>query len=363
MCAKGLDAGECYIVGAEARSGEIVFTPERAIYLCWKPGDAVDVRARSMGVYTLPLGGRTYALGQDAVRVAQETGKEDELVSPFRRSLPRGEEERVIATILSAIIGVPDSPGETVAYTVHGNPVDGGADFAGAGRIWNALVASLGFSPMPFGRARAAILGANPERAQRGEPCPAVSLVFGETAVDVAVDCREGFLEFSLLRGTDWIDGSVARMKSIRTEEVGALRESRLNLEAVDRSDPLLATLEIYFEHQIHYTLQQIQAQIMKAGLSPMQPLDFIATGPGAACPGFAAKFEKDAKEGKIRYADLKSTLAERLAAYLAPFREKRRALAATPDEVWGHLHDGTEAARKIASATLKEAKEKMGFI
>lgn len=76
-----------------------------------------------------------------------------------------------------------------------------------------------------------------------------------------------------------------------------------------------------------------------------------------------AARFEKDAKEGKIRYADLKSTLAERLTAYLAPFREKRRELAARPDEVWGHLRDGADAAKKIASATLKEAKEKMGFI
>jgi tryptophanyl-tRNA synthetase len=79
--------------------------------------------------------------------------------------------------------------------------------------------------------------------------------------------------------------------------------------------------------------------------------------------PEDAARFEKDAKEGRIRYADLKSSLAEKLAEYFAPFREKRRELAAKPGEVWGHLNEGTEAARKIASATLRDAKERMGFI
>jgi len=79
--------------------------------------------------------------------------------------------------------------------------------------------------------------------------------------------------------------------------------------------------------------------------------------------PGTAAKFENDAKEGKIRYADLKSCLAEKLVDYLAPFRDKRRDLAATPDVVWDILRQGSAAARAIASATLRDAKERMGFV
>jgi len=83
----------------------------------------------------------------------------------------------------------------------------------------------------------------------------------------------------------------------------------------------------------------------------------------GAIDPATAAKFESDAKAGNIRYGDLKSALAEKLVEYLAPFREKKSALASRPDEVWDILRQGSASARAIASATLREAKERMGFI
>jgi tryptophanyl-tRNA synthetase len=79
--------------------------------------------------------------------------------------------------------------------------------------------------------------------------------------------------------------------------------------------------------------------------------------------PESAARFTNDAKEGRIRYADLKTHLAKKLADYLGPFREKRSGLAAKPDAVWEILREGTRAAREIASATLEVAKRNMGFI
>ena len=82
----------------------------------------------------------------------------------------------------------------------------------------------------------------------------------------------------------------------------------------------------------------------------------------GVIDPELAAKFEADAKEGQIRYADLKMSLADKLAEYFQPFRERRRELAAKPDQVWELLHIGTGQARRIASATLAEVKAKMGF-
>ncbi len=94
--------------------------------------------------------------------------------------------------------------------------------------------------------------------------------------------------------------------------------------------------------------------------------------GPGARnlitileviAPDLAAKFSADAEKGEIRYGDLKSQLAESLAEYLAPFRERRAELASKPDEVWEILEAGTVEARKIASATLREVKDHMGFV
>ncbi|MEJ2719541.1 MAG: tryptophan--tRNA ligase, partial [bacterium] len=79
--------------------------------------------------------------------------------------------------------------------------------------------------------------------------------------------------------------------------------------------------------------------------------------------PVAAEQFTIDAEAGEIRYSDLKMHLADKLGEYLAPFRERRRELAAKPDNVWELLLDGTQQARRIASATFREAKDKMGFI
>jgi tryptophanyl-tRNA synthetase len=95
------------------------------------------------------------------------------------------------------------------------------------------------------------------------------------------------------------------------------------------------------------------------------------ALGPGVANlltimgvidPKAAGELKKQAKDGTLRYSDLKTILAEKLADYLAPFRAKREELAAKPKYVWGVLADGREHAAAIATATLSEVKERMGF-
>jgi tryptophanyl-tRNA synthetase len=73
--------------------------------------------------------------------------------------------------------------------------------------------------------------------------------------------------------------------------------------------------------------------------------------------------FEKQFKNGTIRYSDLKTHLAESLATYLGPFRERRAELAAKPKEVWDILAAGRETAATITSATLAQAKKRMGFV
>jgi tryptophanyl-tRNA synthetase len=64
-----------------------------------------------------------------------------------------------------------------------------------------------------------------------------------------------------------------------------------------------------------------------------------------------------------IRYGDLKLELAEAIYRELKPIQEKRKYFEENPDEVDRIIEEGAIKARKIASETLKEVKEKMGFI
>ena len=66
---------------------------------------------------------------------------------------------------------------------------------------------------------------------------------------------------------------------------------------------------------------------------------------------------------GGIRYSDAKRELAEVIYKELKPIQEKRIEIEKDKKYVNRMIKEGSEKARKIASETLKEVKEKMGFI
>lgn len=68
------------------------------------------------------------------------------------------------------------------------------------------------------------------------------------------------------------------------------------------------------------------------------------------------------ASEGTLKFSEFKPALATIIANHLAPFREKRAALAAKPRELEKIMADGAERANEVASKTLLEVQQKMGL-
>lgn len=82
---------------------------------------------------------------------------------------------------------------------------------------------------------------------------------------------------------------------------------------------------------------------------------------------GFSPKDVQVEVAAKCRSAawgclDCKRVLADHMIAALTPIRERAAALRADPARVDQVLRDGAARARKIAQATLREAKRRMGF-
>ncbi len=73
--------------------------------------------------------------------------------------------------------------------------------------------------------------------------------------------------------------------------------------------------------------------------------------------------FEDGAKDNTIKYSELKQTLAEDIATYLADFREKKKAILNDRGHLAEILVAGAKKARRTASETLSEVKEKIGLI
>ncbi len=73
--------------------------------------------------------------------------------------------------------------------------------------------------------------------------------------------------------------------------------------------------------------------------------------------------FKKRYRQGKVGDVEVKKRLAEVLNAHLRPLRERRAELVKKPDEALRILNEGTESARPLVQATMKEVMEKMGLL
>ncbi len=65
---------------------------------------------------------------------------------------------------------------------------------------------------------------------------------------------------------------------------------------------------------------------------------------------------------GQLGCVEDKADMARHLNAALAPIRERRRALDATPKMVEEIVHEGTRRAREVAAATLASVRAAIGL-
>ena len=73
-------------------------------------------------------------------------------------------------------------------------------------------------------------------------------------------------------------------------------------------------------------------------------------------------KFEEDYNQCRIRYGDMKKQLAEDMAAFVSPIREKSIAIQNDKNYIERIMREGAEKARASAGATLKIVREKMAI-
>lgn len=74
-------------------------------------------------------------------------------------------------------------------------------------------------------------------------------------------------------------------------------------------------------------------------------------------------QLKKQYHDGKIKYSELKSTLADAISEYFKPMREAREKLLANPKALEKIYETGAAKAAELANKTLKEVKKRVGLI
>ena len=115
--------------------------------------------------------------------------------------------------------------------------------------------------------------------------------------------------------------------------------------------------------------LGEIRAKLAKAPTDAGGPGKLPKTGPVANLFKFLELFKPQRLEyytslyelGKLRYSELKEELAMAIYEELKPMQDKRNKL--TDEYVDEVIRKGAERARKAATETVTEVKQKMGLL
>lgn len=78
--------------------------------------------------------------------------------------------------------------------------------------------------------------------------------------------------------------------------------------------------------------------------------------------PNEVEHFQKQFKDGTLRFVELKDAVTQSIVDTLSPLQQKRAELLEQPDKIDRIIQEGNEAAATLARQTVKEVKEKMGL-
>ncbi|KAF0242443.1 MAG: hypothetical protein FD180_3894 [Planctomycetota bacterium] len=343
MCAKGVDIGTCFLVGAELKDGKEVFTMERDAFFSMPNEDFAEDMLTKAGAFYIIKGEQIYVVGEDALKFSMVTGNQKDYRRPMAKGvLNPGEEEAIsmMEVLLEAVVGKPSYQGEVICATMPANPVDADFDVTFHRMVLERFLKKLGYDVKCINEAMCIIYSENPTVTINNEVLPftGIAISFGAGMVNFAASWRaKKLLEFSCGRSGDWIDRQVAKVRSVPVSKVQSHKEKYLNFDRIDPTDQIMVALEIYYEDLIRYTIVNIGQQLKAANATIDEPVEIVVAGGTSKPPGFVDRFRALLREiglpipvKGVRHAKdpLKAVAAGALIAAISE-EKKRKAVAA----------------------------------
>jgi tryptophanyl-tRNA synthetase len=133
----------------------------------------------------------------------------------------------------------------------------------------------------------------------------------------------------------------------------------------LDGENKMSKSLDNYIE--IAASPEEIQKRVMTMVTDPQRrrlsdpgrpQVCNVYTLHGFFSPGEVDQIAVDCRNADIGCVQCKKLLAQNLAEYFGPFRERRAQLAQDPERVWGILEAGASRASAIASEVMTEVRE-----
>lgn len=306
----GFDVGTGNLVSAKpVAEGKTEVKTMRDMFLPVSPEDlhSSEIANTQLDYVELYDGGelQTIAIvGEDAYRFANIFGQQ------VRRPMQKGvlstqdvDAMDVIALMVEKLVG--KSENGYCVYSVPAQAVDiDTPPVLYHEKVFGKIFSSLGYQSKPMNEGMSIVFS---ECAK--ENFSGIAISFGAGLTNVACSYKgTPTLTFSVSRGGDWIDKSVADSVGKLPTRITAIKEKDLDLlnpnEGKKEERRVKQSLVIYYENLIRYVLKVFIAKFKESsqGLSVDEDIPIILSGGTSKPKGFKELFEKLFKEQEDQF-------------------------------------------------------------
>lgn len=302
MGSKGLDIGTNMIVaGMLDEEGNPVFKMQRDAFYRIVPKTEVNKNSIRMSLdkresnYIVDKDGGPHGsyivVGEDALEIAIE--RNDVAQRPMIKGVISPKEKAslpMLKLIIETLIGVGNE-GDRLIYSVPAVPTDGSFDITYHMEMMGLYMRQLGYEPQPMNEAFAIALSELLDDGLTG-----ICLSYGAGMNNICV-VHEGdpLVEFSLLKGGDFIDQSVARALDMSPSLVQMEKEAGTDLYNTD-NNKIMEAVSVYYSSVINYTIQNIAYELKQREKSmPLfrEPVPIVVSGGLTLAKGFVRKVQE----------------------------------------------------------------------
>jgi hypothetical protein len=300
----GLDVGTSFLIKAEELKDDkkgwgIKYTEFRDAFYRMVPPTAIASKMMEKGLqntaYFKDQDGSFVVVGVDAITKAIE--RHQSASRPLWRGVISPKEpdaRRVLKFIFSQLVGKPSEPGETLVYSVPGEPVDQDDEAFNTGYHEDVLrqdLGELGWSVQPLNEAEAICYSELEHDDYTGIACG-----FGAGMCNVCVmSAGEAILKFSTTRSGDWIDRMAAQSTAQADSVIQVEKENGDFVVGEPNENPILAAVSAYYVRLIDYTISQLVARLSVSKDLPKftQAIPVVVSGGTSRAEGFVDTYEK----------------------------------------------------------------------
>lgn len=295
----GLDVGTSFLIKATESEEGINYSEFRDAFYRMQPATPIAAKMMEKGLQNLAYfkdtDGSYVVVGEDAIAKAVE--RHQSALRPLFRGVISPREphaRRVLKFILSQLVGKPETPGETLVYSIPAEPVDQSDEDFNTGYHEDVLrkdLGELGWDASPLHEAEAICYS-----ELENDDYTGIAMSFGAGMVNVCVmSSGEPVIRFSTTKSGDWIDRMAAQSSGQPDSVVQVEKENGEFIVGEENSNPILSAVSAYYVRLVDYTVTHLASRLSRSTDLPKfgDPIPVIVSGGTSRAKGFVEAFRK----------------------------------------------------------------------